>query len=175
VIELHAIGDAEIRTNHTTVTPSQVVAFGAGLYLLIECGKRTSRTHLSSLLWPDAAANARAHRLRQTVYQLRALGFPIYADRDFVSVAREDVLTDYEGVSGESISAERVRNSFEFLPGYFPRFSHEFDAWLDTTRERVHASLTRALLVHLQQSRNGAAWQAVEDVANACLKLDPYN
>ena len=175
MIELRAVGHAEIRTANATVTPSQVVAFAAGLYLVVERGKRTSRTRLSALLWPGADADARAHRLRQTVYQLKTLGFPIDADRDSVSIAREDVRTDHDELSAENISAERIRNGFEFLPGYSPRFSHEFDAWLEATRDRVHATLTRALLTRLQLARTTAAWQEVEDVANACLRLDPYN
>lgn len=71
MIVLRALGTAEIDTGVTTLTPSQEIVFAAALYLILERGKRVSRARLASLLWPRVAEKARAHRLRQTILQLK--------------------------------------------------------------------------------------------------------
>ena len=81
VIVLRALGTAEIETPVTTLTPSQEIVFAAALYLILD-GKRVSRAQLASLLWPRVLEKRRAHRLRQTIFQLRRVGFDVAADRD---------------------------------------------------------------------------------------------
>ncbi|MGH7602923.1 MAG: hypothetical protein ACRENK_02875, partial [Gemmatimonadaceae bacterium] len=74
MIVLRALGTAEIDTGVSTLTPSQEIVFAAALYLILERGKRVSRAHLAAMLWPGAPDQARAHRLRQTIFQLKKLG-----------------------------------------------------------------------------------------------------
>jgi DNA-binding SARP family transcriptional activator len=82
MIELRSLGTAEIDTGTSTLTPSQEIVFGAALYLILERGNHISRKHLASLLWPAVPEKARAHRLRQTILQLKKLGLTVKADRD---------------------------------------------------------------------------------------------
>ena len=58
MIVLRALGNAEIETAVTTLTPSQEIVFAAALYLVLERGKRVSRARLASLLWPRVAEKA---------------------------------------------------------------------------------------------------------------------
>ena len=73
MIFLRALGTAEIDTGTVVLTPSQEIVFATALYLIVERGKPVSRNLIASLLWPRVAETARAHRLRQTLLQLRKL------------------------------------------------------------------------------------------------------
>jgi DNA-binding SARP family transcriptional activator len=75
MIFLRALGTAEIDTGTVTLTPSQEIVFAAALYLIVERGKPVSRNLIASLLWPRVAETARSHRLRQTLLQLKKVGF----------------------------------------------------------------------------------------------------
>ena len=91
MIVLRALGTAEIETDVARLTPSQEIVFAAALYLVVESGQRVSRARLASLIWPGAAKKPRAHRLRQTILQLKKLGFPLQVDRDTVHLRKSDV------------------------------------------------------------------------------------
>jgi DNA-binding SARP family transcriptional activator len=175
VITLRSLGRAEIETDGKTVTPSQQIMFAAGLYLVLERGKRVSRTRLSSLLWPEAADKARAHRLRQTLVQLRKLGIAVCADRNSLHLAQDDARTDFDDLSNNSRSLCENADLLEFLPGYDPHFSDTFHDWLDRARERAHAELTRVLVSSLQVARDSGNWTSVDRISGQCLALDAYN
>src|SRR6266576_4111595 len=99
MIELHALGKAEIQTATATLTPSQRILFAAALYLIIERGKSVSRARLCSFLWPDLRHEVQTHRLRQTLYQLKTLGMSVGADRNVLKLARGDARADFEDLS----------------------------------------------------------------------------
>jgi len=99
MIVLRALGTAEIDTAVTTLTPSQEIVFAASLYLILERGKRVSRARLASLLWPRVAEKARAHRLRQTILQLKKLGIGVNADRDNLLLPQHDARSDADDLS----------------------------------------------------------------------------
>lgn len=175
MIVLSSIGAAEIRSDATTLTPSQVVVFAATLYMIVERGSPVSRNRLSLLLWPSTSQPSRAHRLRQTLYQLKATGIPIDADRNFLRLPRNAATSDFEQIPSGGLSSLTSAESAEFLPGYDPTFSDGFTFWLDALREKVHADITRHLLTHLREVRTAGRWEAVEHVSRLCLSLDPYN
>src|SRR6266516_5105191 len=94
MIVLRALGTAEIETEVTTLTPSQEIVFAAALYLILERGKRVSRAALASLLWPQVPEKSRAHRLRQTILQLKKLGLTVRADRTGLFLSHEAAQPD---------------------------------------------------------------------------------
>ncbi len=98
MLELRALGNAEIQTDTTTLTPSQEIVFASALYLVLERERRVSRSGLAELLWPAVEVSARGHRLRQTLLQLKKLGFPVLADRDRVGLSTREVRTDIDRV-----------------------------------------------------------------------------
>jgi DNA-binding SARP family transcriptional activator len=173
MIELRALGKAEIRTESAILTPAQDIAFAAALYLVVERGKPLSRSKLMSLLWPDVDASARSHRLRQTIYHLKASGVVARSDRQVLTLPRDHARSDVDDLS--STCGINNHLNIEFLPGYHPRHSDAFEAWLDGVRENVHSALTRSLIVALREARNGCNWVEVEIIARQCLHLDPYN
>jgi DNA-binding SARP family transcriptional activator len=175
MIVLRALGTSEIGTGVTTLTPSQEIVFAAALYLILERGKRVSRGRLASLLWPRVPEKARAHRLRQTILQLKKLGIMVEADRDSLQLSQFDARSDIDDLAGADIGLVIRKDSLEFLPGYSPRLSEPFRDWVDSKRSEVHAAGTRILVRELERSRLQADWPSVERIAAKCLSLDGYN
>jgi DNA-binding SARP family transcriptional activator/tetratricopeptide (TPR) repeat protein len=175
MIALRALGTAEIDTGVSTITPSQEIVFAAALYLILERGNRVSRTQLASLLWPAVPERARAHRLRQTILQLKKLGLTIKADRDNLALPEREVRSDSDSLSNAAGIKALDKQSLAFLPGYCPRFSEPMRDWVDSKRSAAHAAATRILIRDMEHSRSQADWPAVERMAAKCLSLDEYN
>lgn len=175
MIVLRALGTAEIDTGVTTLTPSQEIVFAAALYLILERGKRVSRARLAGLLWPRVPEKARAHRLRQTILQLKKLGIMVRADRDNLQLSQFDAQSDLEDLAAPDLAAVLRRDSLEFLPGYNPRLSEPLRDWVESKRGEVHAAATKILVSELERSRLQADWPNVERTAAKCLSLDGYN
>ena len=175
MIELRALGNAEIETGVTTLTPSQEIVFAAALYLVLERGKRVSRTRLASLLWPRVAEKPRAHRLRQTILQLKKLGIIVRADRDNLQLSQHDARSDIDGLLANEPDMPDGLGSLEFLPGYSPRASEPLRDWVDAKRSEVHATVTRALVRDLERARLQGDWARVDKVSSQCLSLDSFN
>lgn len=174
MIFLRALGTAEIDTGTVTLTPSQEIVFAAALYLILERGKPVSRNRIASLLWPRVAQSARAHRLRQTIHQLKKLGIAIDADRDVLRFAENGAQSDISSFSDKDFPFFEKRG-LEFLPGYNPSFSEPFQDWVDAARQREHSMLTQTLLSMLQLARDCGKWTEVERISGHCLSLDAYN
>jgi DNA-binding SARP family transcriptional activator len=175
MIALRALGTAEIDTGVSTITPSQEIVFAAALYLILEREHRVSRTHLASLLWPAVPERARAHRLRQTILQLKKLGLTIKADRDNLSLSEREVRNDADSLSSAAGINALDQRALAFLPGYTPRFSEPMRDWVDAKRAAAQADATRILIRDMEHSRFQADWPAVERTAAKCLSLDEYN
>ena len=175
MIILRSLGTAEIETAVSTLTPSQEVVFAAALYMILERGKRVSRARLASLLWPSVAEKARAHRLRQTVLQLKKLGIRLVADRDNLQLTKQDARSDSDDLALNHPALSAPESSLEFLPGYTPRLSEGLRDWVDAKRTEVHAAATSTLVHELDRARHRADWITVDKCAAACLALDPYN
>src|ERR1700682_691902 len=175
MIVLRALGMAEIETGVTTLTPSQEIVFAAALYLILERGKRVSRARLASLLWPRVPEKARAHRLRQTILQLKKLGITVRADRDNLQLSQFDARSDIEDLAGADLAPVLKKDSLEFLPGYSPRLSESLRDWVDSQRDQTNAAATRRLVEGLSSARQKGDWSTSERLALHCRKLDPFN
>jgi DNA-binding SARP family transcriptional activator/tetratricopeptide (TPR) repeat protein len=174
MIVLRALGNAEIETGVATLTPSQEIVFAAALYLILERGRSVSRQRLASLLWPHVAEKARAHRLRQTILQLKKVGFVVTADRNTLQCSLHDPRSDIADV-GTGTDALAAHASLEFLPGYSPTFSDSFRDWVDAQREETNALVTRCLVAELNTARTKGDWLTCDRFARQCLRLDPFN
>src|SRR5437868_13747141 len=134
MIELRALGTAEIHTGTATLTPSQEIVFAAACFLILERGTPVSRARLASLLWPRATDRVRAHRLRQTLLQLKKLGFGVEADRNNLAVSSQNSWSDVEALLQNAFEVLGQTASLEFLPGYSPRMSENLRDWVDAKR-----------------------------------------
>jgi hypothetical protein len=145
------------------------------MYLILERGKRVSRARLASLLWPKVPEKARAHRLRQTILQLKKLGITVKADRDNLQLSQLEARSDVDDLSGGDLTSLLKKDSLEFLPGYGPRRSETLRDWVESKRSEIHATATKVLVSELERSRLQADWVTVERTAAKCLSLDAYN
>ena len=175
MIVLRALGNAEIDTGVATLTPSQEMVFAAALYLILERGNSVSRKRLASLLWPRVAETARAHRLRQTLLQLKKVGFVVKADRNSLQCSPREHRSDITELAGLDSDSLVANVSLEFLPGYSPTFSDAFRDWVDARREETNALVTRRLVTELNTARTKGDWPTCDRFARQCLKLDPFN
>jgi len=175
MIVLRALGNAEIETAVTTLTPSQEIVFAAALYLVLERGKRVSRSRLASLLWPRVPEKARAHRLRQTILQLKKLGVTVQADRDSLQLSQHQARSDTDTPSLANVNLSTGFGSVEFLAGYAPRCSDAFRDWVDLKRQEIHSIIASTLVRELESARLRGDWVGVERTASQCLVLDPFN
>src|SRR5438445_3703317 len=173
MVQLRALGTAQIQTDSTTLTPSQAVVFAAALYLIVGREKPISRARLAMLLWPGVSRPVQGHRLRQTLFQLKQLGLPVTATRDAIQISSVATRVDIDEFVKDPLTS--FDRELEFLPGYDPQFSAEFRDWLDDTRDHVHMALTVGLLARLGAARDSAHWSEVDRISKCCLKLDPYN
>src|SRR5205085_4055224 len=146
MIELRSIGAAEIHTGTATLTPSQEIVFAAALYLILERGKPVSRARLAALLWPDTSEKVRAHRLRQTILQLKKSGILPLADRNKLELASHSARTDVDELAIHDDRRLRASDSFEWLPGYVPRASEGLRDWIDSKRLEFNTLATRILI-----------------------------
>src|SRR5256885_5797326 len=174
MIELRALGAAEIRIESTTLTPTQTVVFAAALYLIIERDKLITRDRLAAMIWPSGTAGLRAHRLRQTLVQLKKVGFRVKADRHQLCIECSEVRSDVDAVLA-SDSDLLEASCLEFLPGYEPSVSETFREWVDTIRSRIHQKLTSRLVPQIESARRRGDWIRAEGIADLCLSLDRYN
>lgn len=175
MIVLRALGSSEIQTGVTTLTPSQEIVFATALYLVLERGKRISRSRFAALLWPQVAEKARAHRLRQTVFQLKKLGIIVRADRDNLLLPQHDARSDLDRLTQGGSEINATGDSLEFLPGYSPRFSERFRDWIDSKRDEAHAVTTCRLVIDLDLARKRGDWSTCDKIAKQCRQLDPFN
>src|SRR5256885_2094477 len=96
MIELRAVGAAQIDTGLTVLRPSQTVVFAVALYLILERDKLVSRDRLAALIWPSAGPSLRGHRLRQTILQLKKLGLCVNASRHQLEVEASQIRCDVD-------------------------------------------------------------------------------
>jgi DNA-binding SARP family transcriptional activator len=175
MVMLRTLGTAEIETAIGVLTPSQEVVFAAALFLLLNRDIRASRARVAALLWPGIGNESRAHRLRQTLLQLKKSGIGVKADRTTLHVPSSTVQSDIECLSSGNLNFFARADSLEFLPGYNPRCSAAFRDWVDTKRDEAHATVTRLLLRELDEKRHQGDWSSVERIAAKCLVLEPLN
>lgn len=179
MIRVRTLGECSIEVDGETVRPEAVMVFAVLLYLSVERGRRAEREALSALLWPRSNATRRRHNLRQILYKLNRLGVRVGASTGPLSLPIEDVWLDFEDASLQSDEPTSVdawsSASAKALPGYAPKFSPGFRAWLDELRSRVEGAARRRMVAALGAARRESAWDQVERLARACLELDPLN
>lgn len=173
MIELRALGTAEIRTGVACLRPSQDIVFATALYLVNHRDKPIARDRLAQILWPDAGPGTRRHRLRQTLLQLKKLGFAVQATRDTLLFDAE-VATDTELIEQTPADATEPE-TVVWLPGYNPAFSRAFNEWLDGARDEFNSAAVRVLLHQMSVARSHGDWRSLDRIATKILSVDPYN
>lgn len=174
-VSMFLVGDARIVTPNGTIEPSSKIVFATALYLGLEAGRVIGRRELEERLWPSADPRLLPHRLRQTLFKLRRLGFPAHTSgRNGVFVPTEMVTAEYNSATGSSVS-EDGQHQIDVLPGFDPSFSSSYCRWLDTKKSQIGEILVRQFLEQISLARKSGRWPIVETKARNLLHYAPEN
>ena len=177
MVKLRTLGESVAEIGATRLGPDAERLFALLLCLAIEGDRPSSRSALTSLLWPDVPEDRAGHSLRQAVYRLRALGVPVRSDRSALWIEAADLQVDCAPLLAQSPEPDgyvhELRGSF--LHGYHPRFSDRFGEWLDRQRDLVNARIRRVFLSEIGRLKARGDWTGVECMAARCLAIDPLN
>jgi DNA-binding SARP family transcriptional activator/tetratricopeptide (TPR) repeat protein len=160
-----------------SVDPSAELVFSTLLYLILERQIAIARRSLQTLLWPNTAETVSAHRLRQTLFKLRGMGFPISSDgKARVCLNTAEIEVDFERVTSvQSLGVRFPANALPLFEGFEPSFSWEYAQWLDTKRKNIGATIARNLLARITKSRLEGDWLGIENDARSLLAVSPHN
>ncbi len=177
MLDIKALGTAEIDAGEVRLTPNSIRKFALMLYLSAHAGRRASRSTLQDLVFPDSDAKSGRHSLRELVYQFRRGGVPLVTDSHGVELVSDAVRFDYVDLieAARPTPAQLRAAEGGFLPGYAPTHSEAFAEWLDAFRADVSLDLCKACLKEMGRARTAGDWSTTERAARACLAIDPLN
>ena len=176
-IRLKAMGATQITTPRAVIEPSAELVFATALYLLLERRDVTPRRLLHEMLWPDASDETGSHRLRQTLFKLRKLGFPVESEgKSRLQLVATQVMIDYEEADLITTSSDfDQRLGQPILAGFEPLFSWRYAEWLDRRKAKITTHLTRVLLATIGRFRLAGNWSSVETLSRSLLQYSSDN
>lgn len=179
VIVVRTLGAAEIVIGKKRITPKSEVMFALAVYLCVRAGERVPRQRVAEMFWPAAEPEKAKHSLRQMMYRLRHAGIHTSDKAELLSVEKDGVQCDLNAVMregwAESATPSEVVAAAEFLPGFSPGISEEYDHWLDSTRSRVESQFRRAVGRHMEIARREGRWTDLEKWSELLLQSDPMS
>lgn len=179
MIQVRAIGAAEVQVGRKRITKSTEMMLALAVYLCVRAGERVTRDEVVDMFWPGRDLAKGRHSLRQMLYRLRLKGFTLDNDGEELHLAPARVECDATRALSESWpeSAEPwiLEDSDAFLPGFIRDVSPQFQEWLDVTRSRLTAQYRRAALRQIAQARREGRWADLERWGRVVLRSDPLN
>ncbi|MEO5568126.1 MAG: AAA family ATPase, partial [Gemmatimonadaceae bacterium] len=177
MLRLTTIGPVAIHIGDARVPTANHQVCSALLYLIVERGQPVPRRTLIDLFFPEATEEAGAHSLRQLFYRLRKLGAELDADSAMVCVPDGSASWDVDALLAKGWAGAEELRALErgYLADYGAVHSARFSEWLDQHRAHVGGKLRHLLIAQLKAERSQRRFRALENVARACLALDPLN
>jgi DNA-binding SARP family transcriptional activator len=177
MVVVQLLGSASITCGEHRIRDSTSRRLAVALYLAAERGRLLDRAATQALLFGDQPEMNAAHSLRQYLYKLGTLGFPIESRRADILVPSDAIRTDVDEIlAAERLTPEQL-DAIErgVLPDAIAPDLPRYTEWLDEYRARLERELQRAMVRHLGAAREVGDWSAAERIARACLTLDPLN
>ena len=176
-LRLEALGSPRVFVGSTEINPSAELVFAVALFTLLERNSAVSRQRLQALLWPGSPDSISAHRLRQTLFKLRKIGYPIEPDgRSRLVLDPVTVTSDYELlVSSDAREGSNQHIARPLFEGYEPHFSWQYSDWLDEKKKTIAASLEARLLDSISKHRFAGDWHSIDREARSLLAISPHN
>lgn len=186
VLQLHLLGPGELSLEGRPVRLHSERTLALLAFLALESDRPHTRARLAALLWGDLGEGAARQNLRQALYSLRGvaegrLGAALQADHDLVRLVPEaplqvDVLRFLDAVGGTDEAQWTVAALLYRAPLLdgrdFDRCA-EYQAWLDTARDRLHARAVQNLDRLAIGGMARAAWDGALQWAEAMRSLEP--
>lgn len=179
MIQVRAIGAAEVQIGRKRITKSTEMVLALAVYLCMRAGERLTRDEIVDVFWPGRDIAKGRHSLRQMLYRLRLKGFTLDEEGEELHLDPSRVDCDATRALAEdwpeAAVAWLVEDSDEFLPGLTREVSPQFQEWLDSTRSRVTTQYRRAALRQIAQARREGRWVDLERWGMVVLRSDPLN
>lgn len=177
MIVLHTLGDCAIELADKCLAPDSEVLFSLLTYLIVERGRPISRSVLLEFFWENEEETRARHCLRQSIYKLRQMRIPIETRNDRYLLGKTTAQVDFEQptVAQVVLAKERDPMPVAIMPGFSPRASAVFQAWLDGVRDAGTAIVRRVLLSAISSERLENRWYVAERLAKQYLTIDPLN
>jgi hypothetical protein len=178
-IRVHTIGHCTIEIGDRTLTPAADRLFCLALILTAYRGASITREEMGDLLWDEPASSRDPHALRQLIYRLRQMGFPLREDRDgamMVDVTKwdETASTDFTLARYHAELVSVPAGRFAWLPGYRTA-TVATSRWIEFERLLRHGQIRRELHAALTAAEAKSHWAMVERYGEHLVALDPCN
>jgi len=135
------------------------------------------RDELVSRLWPQSSLDDGRHCLRQGLYRLRHMGFPVRVEDGWIVLAAPRDGLDLHILLHDSLARPQLvqLGLSSFLPSYVPALGEPYGHWVDWLRAQVATRLRRALCEELTEARRCGRFHEMGQLSRAVLALDPLN
>jgi DNA-binding SARP family transcriptional activator len=159
-------------------------------YLLTRPRYSATREEVMEAMWPEMAPATAVNSLNQSVYFLRRVFEPEYADDATAGYVRQDsdlLWLDPSLVDAASTRCARLLADYErtgnpetalaLSEAYTERFALDFayEEWASDYREWLHVSCLRILENEVRRAANDGAFDIGIAVARRALQTDPRN
>lgn len=185
-LHLRLLGPGTLSLDNAPVRPHSVKALALLAFLALEPGRPHGREKLAALLWGGQPERSARQGLRQALHSLKSLARGALDDR-LVSDRDSVAFTPGPGVdvdalrfldAARSTDPERWHDAAEryrapLLDGRTIGDADEFEQWLASTRDRLHALALQNLDRLAAHHTARAEWDAALACAHALRDLDP--
>ncbi|MCU0649284.1 MAG: AAA family ATPase [Gemmatimonadaceae bacterium] len=178
-IRVRTIGTCVIHIGDHELTPTTDRLFCLALILTSHRGATYTREQLGDFLWDEPAQSRDPHSMRQLLYRLRTLGFPLREGRGSMISVDE---TMWDASASSDFTMERYwaelanlpPKFFTFVPGYRAE-SASMSRWIEQQRLDVTNLLRREMHAALMVADARCDWRQMEVLSRHLLALDTCN
>ena len=174
---VHSIGTVAIDLPDRRVGPSAGRPFALLLYLASQRGQPSSRRTVQELIFGGSPRGRSAQSLRQLLYRVRSVGWPIDADDDQIVLTVDRVSIDWVDLLNANTIDDGALEQLSrgLFPGYAPNISEAFRDWFDGECTSIVRRLSSCLTTQLGQLRHAGRWDLVDSTSRALLAIDPLS
>ena len=178
MLRVQTLGLSEIHLDDRVVSPEHTATFLLLLLTALRAPRSIGRLELAELLWSEAPAAARNHRLRSLLHRTRQAGVALECTETAVHLA-DRVVVDFREFATAPRTPDDVRRLAPsvgaILPGVEGPAGSAIAARLDDEREVIRATVIRWVSAALGIAKAASDWPLVAQVARAGRVVDPFN
>lgn len=178
LIRMQTLGAATVLVGEARLSAAAGTLFSLLVRVVCAPGMLLGRDVLLRALWPEQDEVRQRANLRQALYKLRSYGVRIGLHGDVVQLDVSQVIRTFSMDRTSSTFEHDVTLGHEPFGAFLAGFSvpwPEYQEWLNTEREAVHADVRRVLAGELHRRRERADWGGADALARWLLQFDPLN
>jgi DNA-binding SARP family transcriptional activator len=178
MLHVRTLGISEIVIGDRRIAAEATTGFTLLLLAALRAPRRLPRQELSMLLWAQAPAAVRNHRMRSLLHRTRLLGAKLESSETVVWLDDTPSIDFREFVTPPRSLDEvrrRVQEIGPALAGVDQAAGASLTARLDDERDVIRATVMRWVSGALAMAKAAGEWPLVEQLARAGRELDPFN